>query len=205
MINPASNLFRVLACLSLAALVGCASPPTGARADADITPESYPDLFNAARAVLTNYRFTIDRVDAARGVITTHPKRTAGLASPWDREQSSLAQEFEDLVHQQERTARITFEPADAPTRVSVEVVVGRVHRPHWRIETDAIRQSTHARDPLGIRTGQPAEFRETVAEDRALARRIMADIHARAGLPAAGNEAPPATLAPDTASVITE
>ncbi len=191
------NPFRLLACLSLAALVGCAAPPPGARADADIAPEFYPDLFNAARAVLADYRFTIDRVDAARGVITTHPKRTAGLATPWDREQSGIAQEFEDLAHQQERTARVTFEPPDAPTRVWVEVVVGRVHRPHWRIETDAIRQSTHARDPLGVRSGQPPEFREPVAEDRALARRIMADIRVRAGLPPDGDAAPrPAALA---------
>jgi hypothetical protein len=177
---------RLLACLAPVTLTACASaPPAGARSDADFAPEMYPDLFNAAREVLAEYRFTIDRVDAARGVITTYPKRTAGLATPWDREQSSLPQEFEDLAHQQERTARVTFEPPDAPTRVSVHIVLDRVHRPNWRVETDAIRQSTHARDPLGIRAGQPPEFREPVAEDRALAERIMADIQARTGLDA--------------------
>lgn len=177
---------RLLACLTPLTLTACASaPPAGARADASFATESYPDLFNAAREVLAEYRFTIDRVDAARGVITTYPKRTAGLATPWDREQSSIAQEFEDLAHQQERTARVTFEPPDAPTRVSVHIVLDRVHRPNWRVETDAIRQSTHARDPLGVRAGQPPEFREPVAEDRALAERIMADIQARTGLDA--------------------
>lgn len=173
------------ACLTLLiALTGCASaPPPTARADADFQADAYPALFDAAREVLSDYRFTLDRIDAARGVITTAPKRTAGLATPWDREQSTARQEFEDLAHQHERVARITFEPADRPTRVAVEVIVHRVHRPHWRIETDAIRQSTHARDTLAAREGQPAEFREPVTEDRALARRLMADIHARAGI----------------------
>ncbi len=173
------------ACLTLlTALTGCASaPPPTARSDADFEADAYPALFDAAREVLSDYQFTLDRIDAARGVITTAPKSTAGLATPWDREQSSFRQEIEDLAHQQERVARITFEPADRPTRVAVEVVVHRVHRPHWRIETDAIRQSTHARDPLAAREGQPAEFREPVTEDRALARRLMADIRARAGV----------------------
>lgn len=173
------------ACLTLlTALTGCASaPPPTARSDADFEAHAYPALFDAAREVLSDYQFTLDRIDAARGVITTAPKRTAGLATPWDREQSTARQEFEDLVHQHDRVARITFEPADRPTRVAVEVIVHRVHRPHWRIETDAIRQSTHARDPLAVREGQPPEFREPVTEDRALARRLMADIQARAGI----------------------
>ncbi|MCC5822071.1 MAG: hypothetical protein LAT64_14470 [Phycisphaerales bacterium] len=172
---------------------GCASVPPGARADAEMTPESYPDLFNAARDVLTEYRFTLDRVDAARGVITTAPKRTAGLATPWDREQSTIGQSFEDLAHQHERIARVTFEPADNPTRVGVEVVVQRVRRPHWRIETDAIRMSTHARDPLAIRAGVPTEYREPVSEDRALAARLMHRIIERAGLPVPADDPQPA------------
>lgn len=178
-------------CLTLGA---CASPPPGARSDAGMTPEAYPAVFDAAREVLTDYRFTLDRVDAARGVITTAPKRTTGLAGPWDREQSTLRQEAQDLLHQHERTARVSFEPADAPTSVTVEVVVERVRRPNWRIESDAIRRSTYARDPLSIREGQRPEFREPIDEDRALAARLMEAIRARAGLPA-----PEASVASDT------
>lgn len=175
----------------LVILTGCATaPPESARADADFRADDYPALFDAAREVLSDYQFTLDRIDAARGVITTAPKRTAGLATPWDREQSTARQEFEDLAHQHDRVARITFEPADRPTRVAVEVVVHRVHRPNWRIETDALRQSTHAVDPIAVRAGQPGEFREPVAEDRDLARRLMADIHARAGIAASSDDA---------------
>lgn len=168
------------ACLLLGA---CASVPPGARTEHAVPPETYPDLFDAARETLAEHRFTLDRVDAARGVITTAPKRTTGLASLWDREQTTLAQNFEDLAHQHERVARVTFEPADNPTRVGVEVVVQRVRRPHWRIETDAIRFSGYATDPIARRAGVPPEFREPIAEDRALAARLMHRILERAGL----------------------
>lgn len=148
-------------------------------------PGAYPQVFDAARDTLAEYRFTLDRVDAARGVITTTPKQTAGLATPWDREQSNTGDEFADLVHQHERTARIIFEPPEAPTGVRVEVVVDRVRRPNWRIETDAIRYSTFAEDPQAIRAGQRSEFRDAFREDRALADRLLARIVERTGLSA--------------------
>ncbi len=173
----------IAACSLALPLVGCASVPEGARTESAMAPEAYPGLFDASREVLARRRFTLDRVDAARGVITTLPKRTAGLATPWDTEQSSLSQEAQDLVHQQERIARVTFEPPEAPTRVLVEVVVHRVRRPNWRVETDAIRLSTHARDPLGVSAGQRPEGRQAIEEDRRLAARILAEITATAGL----------------------
>lgn len=178
--TPARLIPLLAACLLLGA---CASVPPGARADHAMDPGDYPGLFDAARETLAEHRFTLDRVDAARGVITTAPKRTAGLASPWDREQTTLSQRVEDLAHQHERIARVTFEPADNPTRVDVEVVVQRVRRPHWRVESDAIRLSTHARDPIALRAGQGAEQREPIAEDRDLAARIMHRILERAGV----------------------
>lgn len=166
-------------------LSGCASAPSGTPAGAELGAAAYPAVFDAARETLAEFRFTLDRVDAARGVITTEPKRTAGLLTPWDAEQSSAGTMSADLMNQHERVVRVTFDPPEAPTRVWVEVVVHRVHRPNWRVETDSIRHSTHARDPLGIRAGQPPEFREPVSEDRALAARLLARIRERAGLDA--------------------
>jgi hypothetical protein len=169
-------------------LIGCAGATRTADAIAPpraaVDPDAAPALFDAAREALAEFRFTLDRVDAARGVITTMPKQTAGIGTPWDREQSALSQEIEDLAHQHERTVRVVFEPAGAPTEVRVEVVVHRVRRPNWRVETDAIRQSSHARDPLAIRSGQRPEFTDPVAEDRALAARILARIGAISGVP---------------------
>jgi len=171
-------------------LGGCASTPSAMNAEALETVSgrvvvegvSYEEVFIAARAVLAQYRFGINRVDAARGVITTHPKRTVGLGSIWDREQSTLGQEFEDFANQQERTIRVVFErDGDDSSVVGViEVLVHRVHRPNWRVESESIRLSTHARsrDARGI--VQPSEFREPMGHDLALAQRIAQEITRR-------------------------
>ena len=180
--------------LGFGAITGCA--PTHSRDDAqvlgsgvgmiEIDGASYEEVFAMAREVLSEYRFGINRVDASRGVITTHPKRTTGLASLWDQEQSSLGQEIEDLANQQERTIRVVFERAqdavahDPVVRARVEVMVFRVHRPHWRVETESIRFSTHAqsRDVNGkIEAG---EFREPIGQDIELARRVALEISQR-------------------------
>lgn len=181
---PVTTRLTMLCLPALLLAAGCSAPDR-----AEPTPPlafeagTYPVLFDAARESLAHHRFVLDRVDAARGVITTHPKRTAGLATPWDKEQSALSQEAEDLAHQQERVCRVIFLPPEAPNQVAVEVVVQRIRRPGWRIETDAIRYSTHAADPAARRAGDEPQFAEPIGEDRALAERILADIRARAGL----------------------
>jgi hypothetical protein len=175
-------------------VAGAGDPRAGQPIDdhqAAFEPDAYPRLFDAARETLAEYRFTLDRVDAARGIITTAPKQTAGLATPWDREQSNLGDEVSDLIHQHQRTARIRFEPPEAPARVRVEVAVDRVRRPDWRVESDAIRLSSFAVNPQTRRTGQGAEFLDTVREDRALAARLLARIVEISGI-----NTPPATAA---------
>lgn len=174
---------------SLGLLSGCAAyepvgPGSGTpEATVPFEPDAYPLVFDAARDALTDLRFTPDRVDAARGVITTLPKRTAGLASPWDREQSSIGDDGRDLLHQHERTVTIVFDPPESPQAVTVEVTIYRVRRPNWRIEADAIRRSTHAENPAARRAGDEPEFREAISSDPVLAARIAADIRNRAGI----------------------
>lgn len=170
-------------------LVGCAAyrpvdaEGPGPEATVAFGGATYPAVFNAARDALTDLRFTPDRVDAARGVITTLPKRTAGLGSPWDQEQSSLGDEGRDLLHQHERVVTVLFEPEAAPESVSVEVTIYRVRRPNWRIEPDAIRRSSHAVNPIARRAGDEPEYREAISADPALAARIASDIARRAGI----------------------
>ena len=151
---------------------------------------SYEDAFVAARAVLAEFRFGINRVDAARGVLTSYPKRSAGLASPWDGEQSSIGQEFEDLTNQQERTIHIEFErgeqgDADASAGgvvARVRVIVNRVHRPNWRVDTQSILLSTHARSRDAMGNLERSEFREPIGQDPALADRLARAIINRLG-----------------------
>jgi hypothetical protein len=163
---------------------------SGVETDQDLSTEparisfdssAYQDVFSASREILREFRFAINRVDAARGVITTHPKRTVGFVSFWDQEQSSVSQEFEDFANQQERSVRVRFRQAEdsdssaltTQSELSVVVLLYRVHRPHWRVESETLRLSSHAssRDAQGRREAR--EFREPIGQDRALAERI--------------------------------
>jgi hypothetical protein len=150
----------------------------------EIDDSSYEEVFEAARAVLMDYRFGINRVDAARGVITTFPKRTVGIGAFWDREQSTLRQEWEDLANQQERTIRVQFEQDPSGTgyssRATVDVMVYRVHRPNWRVESESVGLSTHARSRDSFGNAVEADFRESMGHDRAFAERVAQQITSR-------------------------
>ncbi|MBY0313414.1 MAG: hypothetical protein K2W85_15210 [Phycisphaerales bacterium] len=154
----------------LIALSGCArSSSTAARsgdtADVAHAPVSfaagqYPAAFDAAREELRDLGFVLDRVDAQLGVITTLPKGSGGLATPWDREQSSIEDEVNDAVHRAQRVVRIEYVPSDSSTPATdlrsfngnVNMAVGatlqRVNVPGWRLNTLGVLNSTYSRDP---------------------------------------------------------
>ncbi|MGE3109983.1 MAG: hypothetical protein AB7G11_07205 [Phycisphaerales bacterium] len=104
-----------MSCLAAAAIssamLACSNTPPSA--DIALDASEYAPAFDAARLVLRDMRFDLERIDARVGVISTAPKRTAGLATPWDREQQTAGQELEDLVQHQRRVVRVTFVPAD--------------------------------------------------------------------------------------------
>ena len=68
--------------ISVLVLSGCA---TSRPAEFATAPGGYAAAFDAAREVLREFRFELERVDARSGIITTRPKATAGLATLWDR------------------------------------------------------------------------------------------------------------------------
>ena len=205
----------MLTLLASAALVGCASrTPAPERPLADgsvnIPPGHFLEAFDAAREVLRDYRFDLDRIDARAGVISTTPKPTVGLASPWDAEQQSLRQEWEDLTNQQRRVVRVVFEPASAavardrapvpqvapgpppqdlrdttePVTVRFEAVVERIHRPHWRVQTESIRNSTFATEPALRQRGMQPSYAVARDRDRAFEAALAEALRKRLGLP---------------------
>ncbi|QQS10308.1 MAG: hypothetical protein IPK69_06725 [Phycisphaerales bacterium] len=204
------RLSPVIAFLGLVNLIGmssftasCASHPatpatettavtaTGARVS--ITPGSYAAAFDAARESLRAFRFPIERVDSREGVISTDAKQTSGLATPWDREQSTLAQEAEDLLAQQARRVRITFSPADSVASAddltsfegtivaTIEVVVERTYVRNFRPSSQAILLSSQAYDPVAASRGQSTTYAVPLTRDDELARRLARDIEQRA------------------------
>ncbi|MEZ6243960.1 MAG: hypothetical protein R3B57_13065 [Phycisphaerales bacterium] len=188
--TPRARRLTWIAPLVVAALLGgCRAP--GDQVSVGVAPGDYARAFDQTRDVLAEYRFTLERVDARAGVITTQPKATTGLATPWDRDQSSLRDEWADLVNEHERQVRVTFvptgtgeEPADrspevdlreldAPLEARFEVTVLQVSVPGRRIEPSAIGLSSRWTDPQMARRGVGPADRVPLRADDELAARL--------------------------------
>lgn len=181
-------MFRSFACAVLACvfLTGCgASSPSHTF---EISAGGYAAAFDATREALRASRFVLDRVDAGEGVITTQPKQTSGLATPWDSEQTSFSQEMEDTVHAQQRRVRVTFVPrgdgasalGDGACTGRVEVVLERVNLVGWQPSSKAILQSGFTTDPVAQASGRGARYEVAMARDDALAARIAERVRRR-------------------------
>ncbi len=181
----------------------CLSACTGGRSEPAFTlhREDYPRAFDAARETLLHAGFTLERVDAAEGLISTTPKGSAGLLTPWDTQQSSLTDELDDFINDQRRRVWIEFIPLTAPTEdeglppgvpvevhpiagetleARVRVVIERRLTPGRTIEPASIRRSGRFVDPsLGPRQMLPVAW-IPIRTDPELARRLSAQIQQR-------------------------
>lgn len=191
--NPLRTLLQ-LAALAFASLnlSGCASSegPT----TFDVAPGQYTRAFNTARETLRDQFYSIDRVDAEAGVISTFPKDSAGLATPWDSDQSSLKQEWEDLAADQRRTIRVVFERqpgGQEPALGRVTVVVDRRYRPGIRIPAKSVKSASLTQDLALAQRGMWPAYDVAVEEDRALAARLAGEIASRLAEPDVTQAAP--------------
>lgn len=172
-------------------------------------PGQYHQAFDIARDELAAVGFTLDRVDAYTGIISTRAKASGGLATPWDREQTSLGSEVADLMHPQQRIVRITFIPADLVGRVpddepvtqisgegappsvadlgqseplvgKVEVMIERVYRPYRRVSTVDVLRTSRTTDPSLRARGMSSSFAVVTQRDHALEERLASRIATR-------------------------
>lgn len=162
---------------------GCSSAQPG---PVDIAPGQYRQAFEATKQSLRDSYFQLDRIDAAAGVITTQAKTTGGLMTPWDPDQSTIRQEWDDMLNQQSRVVRVRFAPVDAaagelddlraytgPVRAEIEVVVLRTARPNWRVQTKAVTMSRFTRDPAAIERGFGYNYEVPETRDPQLSARL--------------------------------
>lgn len=201
-------LIVVLAAFGLG---GCASAPPASGAGGRIAVEAgrYEDAFAIARDELARLGFRIERVDAYAGVLSTEPKSSGGLATPWDREQTSLKSEAADLLHPQQRTVRIAFVPAGAaeklpddepvtqitgegmpesittvgergPLVAMVEVLIEREYRPHRRVDRVSVTGSRRTNDPDLAQRGMGGAFQVVTQRDHALEEALASRIATR-------------------------
>jgi hypothetical protein len=154
-----SGFFVILCVTSVSSVVsllgGCANRVDATR-EFTVAPGGYPAAFDATRELLRGMDFTLERVDADGGVISTEPRFSRGLLEPWDATQTGLSDEWEDTVNMQARAVRVTFtqagaEPTDetAETLATVWVTLYRNHRSGRRLDSEWVGGSTFAGDPL--------------------------------------------------------
>lgn len=175
---------RLLLLLAALCIVGCAS--TDHPRTAQLRPGEYDAAFRRTLDELTRLGFQPDRIDAAGGVITAGPARTAGLAQPWSRQQTVPEQEIEDLLNSQQRTVRVTFRPTGAtsdtlgdlrnyqgPIEADVRVVLERVHRPGRQVSPSSVRLQWRTEDPALRQRRLYPQYTVPVGRDRRLERRL--------------------------------
>lgn len=214
---------RAIILCSLLLLPACTRP--GRSTSFDVPAGAYAAAFDAARDALREHRFTIDRVDAREGVITTAPKPSAGLFSPWDREQTTFRDEAADLLHDQQRVVTIRFEPAgippptgreigaqtapaapprdlttlQGPLRAEVTVVLLRLRRGTWRTDADSIYLSTFASDTTP--DAPPSRFYEPIKRDPRFASHLAELIAGRLAPDEPNDDEPPDQATDSTSS----
>jgi len=187
----------ILVAFGASALIGCATQPP----DVQVPASEYAEAFTAARDVLHSYRFTLDRVDARAGVLTTHSSGSAGFFTPWSGQESTFGQEWENTIHDQQRRVEIVFSPSSTPeskevdlrpdqarehasdlletprdTSAHVLVVVERIYQFGWRPNTKstALMSLTENTQP-----DAPSRVVVDISDDPHLAGRIASEIRA--------------------------
>lgn len=173
-----------------ALLPGCATRPEAppappAPARINLGPSGYGRAFDAVKDELRRLGFTLARVDAREGIITTEPLDSAGFATPWMQVESTDRQEVEGYLHRQRRRVEATFvdaggAPAPDDLRLAesgltlrIRVIEDRVHRPGVQLHTTSVRLANVARDPAMEAIGVQPSVASALGEDERLARRI--------------------------------
>ena len=107
-------------------------------------------------------------------MLTTHPVRSAGLATPWIAPRTDLDQAGFDLITPTERRARVQVNDAgNGRVALDVTVTLHRIHRPGLRLETESIRMSRVSTDLRHLARGMAPESIETLERDD----RVSADL----------------------------
>jgi hypothetical protein len=177
--------------LVLAGVPGCASDPRrGAAPEADagvFAVAEGPAAFDAARDVLREMRYELERVDFARGVVTTRPKSSAGSLTFWDHRPAGLEEELSDAMHRQERRVRVELPAGGAAGTGRVTVWIDRGVTPGARVSPRVPARLTYARDTTAELRGVSGRYATVLTEDAATGRRIADAIASRASAQAAG------------------
>lgn len=185
-----SRFFAALA-LAAALLPSCAAPQRSTTFD---TPAGeYTRAFEAAKDELRAAGFELERVDARAGVITTRPSASAGLFTPWVRDEQTFGAELDGAANAERRVVTVRFLPAavsdgagdlrdaEAALQGEVEVEVLRLYRPGRTPESASVRLTTQFRDPAWQAAGLQPDVTSVYGDDPDLAAALAGRIARRA------------------------
>lgn len=154
----------------------------------------YDEAFNAAKDVLREFEFELERVDARSGIISTAPRASSGAATPWIPHAASARDALEGLLQFEQRVARIQFthegphpvlgddiRVVQSPVRAEVIVQVERFHRPGRRFDPSGIRLQSRWIDPSVLTSASQTGWHiDNAGMDQPLAARIAAALGRR-------------------------
>jgi hypothetical protein len=206
----AKSLLILASVVCAAVLASCGR--SARTSDVAIDAGSYDVAFDAAKEVLREQGFRLERIDAAKGIITTQPRHSAGLATPWNMDDSGLGQEIEGFVNEQRRRVTVLFEPdsdtsaADGGMVCRVRVTVYRTQSPGWRVSSRTPTLPSVTTDPALSARGLGYGYETPRSRDVALERRLAGSIGERLAVASMTSESPatpgtPEKLAQGTAS----
>lgn len=186
---PRPLLFAFAA--ALCCLGGCAAPkPT--EFEVLVPPGQYAAAFAAARDVLHEEHWTIERADSRAGVITTRNTFTASLTGPADRQLSSTMSSPDDILNRQQRLIRMTWEPKEGTAPyddlgayegellLRVRAIRLRVQDPGWRVPSTSVRYASRTIDPDLVARGMSPDYAVALNVDEELSAQLAAQIAAR-------------------------
>lgn len=177
--------------LSAALLASCAAPQRSTTFETGAG--EYTRAFEAAKDELRAAGFELERVDARAGVITTRPSASAGIFTPWVRDEQSFGAEWDGAANAERRIVTVRFAPASvqdgagdlrdaaAPLQGEVEVEVRRLYRPGRTPESASVRLTTQFRDPAWQAAGLQPDVTPIYGEDPDLAAALAGRIARRA------------------------
>ena len=185
---------RTVILMLVGALVaGCASSPvevSNARSiEIEIEPGGYADAFARAKEALRETGFTIGRVDARAGIISTEPRASVGYLTPWVGHHEGAREAWLGFANREQRVGTVIFEPADGSAQsdlrtyehaitARVEVTVERVEHPGRRVDASGVdfaHRSPGSAHGIGIHT---APTPNSVRLDEALILKIRQIIY---------------------------
>ena len=193
----------VVCAIAAGVLCGCAARPGASRrnlppesalpdywlrqdAVARVTHNDFDALWKATREALQSRSFTVDRVDARNGVMTTFPQVSKQAFEFWRNDAGTLPAVMESTLGTVRRTVRVQVERRDDGSYVATpKVVVERYAQAERRVTSvarysevlglDPLQEGSRERDRRGA--GLPAAYWYALDRDEPLERQIADDV----------------------------